>query len=141
MRRAVLLLGLGGCAVPCGEVGRAVADKTLSCGGASSTAIGRARALEYQFTCPHEQGWWDGFSMPRACAAAIGRLSCQEARAFGDDLDAWLSADPSCSKLAPTDWASPDPAPTETTLPPTPWTRAPRSTTCRARCGAARRPS
>ena len=105
MRRGLALLALPlavGCGQePCGAVGRAIADRTLVCEGSSSMGIGRARALQYTYTCPVDS-WWDELrGVPGACVDAIEDLGCDTVRANGSDLAAWLDADPSCDALTP----------------------------------------
>ena len=85
----------------CGDVGRAISEKTLDCEGSSSMGIGRARALQFTYACPLDR-WWDPGGASGACVDAIADLDCDTARAYGDDLEAWLSTSAACDDLQPT---------------------------------------
>ncbi len=100
MNRLLLPLLLAGCGrVPCGDVGRAIADQTLTCEGSAALGITRARALEYMGTCPNDEGWWDPFGVPKRCVSAIEGLECAEVKALGNDIEAWLATSPACDDL------------------------------------------
>lgn len=99
-RLLVLPLLLAGCGrVPCGDVGRAISEQTLTCEGNAAIGHGRARALKYLGTCPNGEGWWDPWGVPARCVTAIEALECGEVRALGDDLDAWLATSAACDEL------------------------------------------
>jgi len=77
----------------CLQTQRAVAVRTYDCTGNWDVAEGRSRRLLVSpSTCLDEE------SRNTRCANAILDLSCEEVRAFGDDLTAWLAVDDSCSE-------------------------------------------
>jgi hypothetical protein len=79
----------------CEEVGTAIGARLAECTGddARGEAAIEAFAAEYRCLLPV-----DGLD-PReayACALATRNLACELADVYGDDLDAWLTASPTC---------------------------------------------
>lgn len=117
--RATTLLLLVGCSslrtvegdLPCLEAGYAIARRTFECTGDAELANARYVRFEAEYECvvvdypeieePNEYlvgeeglpGDWFH------CSFAIGELACELVDAYGDDIDQWLTASPSCSEV------------------------------------------
>jgi len=88
---------------PCLEAGYAIASRTFDCTEDGDLANERYERFVDEMACiPHpleeEEG---GKTNPQKdlfhCAYVIRTLSCEDADAFGDELDAWLSVSPACN--------------------------------------------
>jgi hypothetical protein len=86
---------------PCKEVGWAIAARTHACTGdveAANTAFehfeDETSCIEWEADDPRldELGAEDLFS----CAYTLRNLPCETVEGLGDDIEAWLAADPSC---------------------------------------------
>ena len=89
----------------CKEVGFAIAGRTEECGGGSALAEARYLAFEEQYTCvqvdPSDTAGVGGV-LPEDlyhCPLAIRHLACELVEQYGDDLDLWLTASPTCRLL------------------------------------------
>ncbi len=93
---------------PCLQVAYSISSVTFTCTGDEALANQRFHDFMASHTC--NDGWkrtLDGIEPAFTCAAAVADLSCRDAEAFGDDLDAWL-VDPGCAELfAPSDTGLP----------------------------------
>jgi hypothetical protein len=89
----------------CKEVGFAIASRTEECGLGSDLAEARYIAFEEQYTCvevdPADTAGVGGVSPEDLyhCPLAIRHLACELVEQYGDDLDLWLTASPTCRLL------------------------------------------
>ena len=97
--------------LPCREAGYAIAWRTLECTGDEALANARYEAFEANYTCVEvDYGEVDAENIylldPRDnpgnwfhCSFAIGELPCELVEQYGDALDEWLTASPSCAAV------------------------------------------
>lgn len=109
--RACFAVLLAGCATTmepddfCQEVGFAIAGRTQECTGDGETAEARYVAFEEAYTCvevdPSDTAGLRGVAPEDlfACPLAIRHLACELVEQYGDDLDQWLTASPTCALL------------------------------------------
>lgn len=89
----------------CKEVGFAIAGRTEECGGGTDLAEARYLAFQDQYTCvevdPASDSGLAGVKPEDLyhCPLAIRHLACELVEQYGDDLDQWLTASPTCGLL------------------------------------------
>ena len=89
----------------CKEIGFAIAGRTEECGGGTDLAEERYLAFEDQYTCvevdPASEEGVGGVKPEDLyhCPLAIRHLACELVEEYGDDLDRWLTASPTCRLL------------------------------------------
>jgi hypothetical protein len=82
----------------CREAAYSIANRSYDCTGDAELANRRYRAFRETYACsvPLDGGGPHTPSFDLSCPQALLRLSCEEVRAFGDDLARWLLAAPPC---------------------------------------------
>ena len=89
----------------CQEIGYAIAGRTQECTGDGEVAEARYAAFEEAYTCvevdPSDTAGIDGVKPEDlfACPLAIRHLACELVVQYGDDVDQWLTASPTCALL------------------------------------------
>lgn len=89
----------------CKEVGFAIAGRTEECGLGTEVAEARFEAFLETYTCVEvDPASMEGVGgvLPEDlfhCPLAIRSLACELVEQYGDDLDLWLTASPTCALL------------------------------------------
>lgn len=83
----------------CDDVLYAIDARIFSCGGDEDAALAAYAALQSQAQCTATWTTHDDVDTQYGCVAGMAAISCEDAALFGDDLTAWLAAEPYCAGL------------------------------------------